>query len=76
MTQTAPHPAGQTTDRTAEDPTVEDLLLAAAERMELTERGWIEKVTMAGHGNLVTHLTSRGSWPWAWTPRRSTGASA
>ena len=59
VTQTAPHPAGQTTDPTAEDPTVEDLLLAAAERMELTERGWIEKVTMAGHGNLVTHLTSR-----------------
>ena len=27
-------------------------LLDAADRMELTERGWIEKVTTAGHGNL------------------------
>ena len=70
MTQTVPHPAGQTTDRTAED-----LLLAAADRMELTERGWIEKLSTAGHANLVTHLTLRPR-SWAWTPRRSPGGSA
>ena len=34
-------------------------LLDAADRMELTERGWIEKATTAGHGNLQTHLTLR-----------------
>ena len=59
MTQTAPQPAAQTAERAAEDPAVQDLLLAAAERMELTERGWTEKVTTAGHGNLITHLTLR-----------------
>ena len=30
-----------------------------AGRMELTERGWIEKVTAAGRANLVAHLTLR-----------------
>ena len=54
MTQTATQ-----TVPTRDDPTVEALLLAAAERMELTERGWIEKVTTAGHANLVAHLTAR-----------------
>jgi Uma2 family endonuclease len=57
VTQTAQ--TARTTDRPAEDLTVEDLLLAAADRMELTERGWIEKVTTAGHANLQTHLTVR-----------------
>jgi Uma2 family endonuclease len=38
---------------------VDDLLLAAADRMELTERGWIEKVTTVGHGVLQTHITLR-----------------
>jgi Uma2 family endonuclease len=34
-------------------------LLDAAERMELTEQGWVEKMTTAGHGNVQTHLTLR-----------------
>ena len=38
MTQTG-QTAKRATARTAEGPTVEDLLLAAAGRMELTERG-------------------------------------
>jgi Uma2 family endonuclease len=38
---------------------VERELLDAAARMELTDRGWVEKVTTAGHGVLQTHLTLR-----------------
>jgi Uma2 family endonuclease len=38
---------------------VERELLDAAARMELTDRGWVEKVTTAGHGILQTHLTVR-----------------
>jgi Uma2 family endonuclease len=36
--------------------TAEEALLEAADRMELTEQGWIEKVTHPGHGRLVARL--------------------
>ena len=39
--------------------TAEEALLEAAERMELTEQGWIEKVTHPGHGRLVARLIIR-----------------
>ena len=50
-------------------------LLDASERIELTEQGWVEKVTTTGHGILQTHLTLAW-WRWAWTRRRSPGGYA
>jgi Uma2 family endonuclease len=38
---------------------VEDLLLASAERMELTKDGWVEKVSYPLHGNVLHRLSAR-----------------
>jgi Uma2 family endonuclease len=38
-------------------PTVEALLLDAAERMELTEEGWVEKVVHPAHGRATAAAT-------------------
>lgn len=39
--------------------TMMDLLRAAERRMEMTERGLIEKVTTIGHGKMETRITAR-----------------
>ncbi len=39
--------------------TMMDLLLEAERRMEMTERGLIEKVTTIGHGKMETRITAR-----------------
>ena len=49
--------AAQAQARARDD--VERELLDAAARMELTDRGWVEKVTTVGHGNLQSHLLLR-----------------
>jgi Uma2 family endonuclease len=42
----------------AAGPTIAELLLAAQERMELTERGWVEKVTHPAHARMDARLTA------------------
>jgi Uma2 family endonuclease len=50
--------ASKTTTATRHE-TMEDLLLAAADRFELTEKGLVEKVARPAHGTMVVQISVR-----------------